>query len=96
MRYYDREGLMPFVHRNAAGRREFSEGDLDLVDLITCLKGTGMALKEIRHFVELSMEGDASLAERLQVYRQQRASVDRQIAQLQAYRPKVKLQGAVL
>ncbi|CAJ1225381.1 MerR family transcriptional regulator [Levilactobacillus zymae] len=89
LRYYDREGLMPFVHRNAAGRREFSEADLDLVDLITCLKSTGMALKEIRHFIELSMAGDASLAERLQIYQQQRAGVDQQIAQLQAYRQKL-------
>lgn len=89
LRYYDHEGLMPFVQRNAAGRREFSEHDLDMVDLITCLKETGMALKDIRHVVEISLEGDKSLAERLQLFRQQRDQVDRQIAQLQAYRRKV-------
>lgn len=89
LRYYDHEGLMPFIQRNPAGRREFSEHDLDMVDLITCLKATGMTLKDIRHFVEIAMEGDRTLNERLALFRKQRDQVDQQIAQLQAYRRKV-------
>ncbi|KRN99724.1 MerR family transcriptional regulator [Companilactobacillus kimchiensis] len=52
LRYYDKEGLMPFVHRGNGGRREFTENDMDFVDLISCLKETGMSLKEIRDFVK--------------------------------------------
>ncbi len=57
LRYYEREGLLPLIKRNASGRREFSDADLDFIDLITCLKDTGMSLTEIRHFVSLTMQG---------------------------------------
>ena len=69
LRYYDREGLMPFVHRSPAGRREFTDDDLDFIDLITCLKATGMQLAEIRKFVELAMQGDATLETRLAIFK---------------------------
>jgi len=61
LRYYDKEGLMPFVHRGNGGRREFTENDMDFIDLISCLKETGMSLKEIREFVNMSMEGNVTL-----------------------------------
>lgn len=38
LRFYDKQGLMPFVKRDAAGRRSFSEEDLDFISLIICLK----------------------------------------------------------
>ncbi|GAA3603202.1 MerR family transcriptional regulator [Secundilactobacillus similis] len=81
LRYYDREGLMPFVHRSPAGRREFTDDDLDFIDLITCLKATGMQLAEIRKFVELAMQGDATLETRLAIFKQQQIAVKKQIAQ---------------
>lgn len=89
LRYYDHEGLMPFVHRNKAGRREFSEHDLDFIDLITCLKGTGMQLSEIRKFVEMSMAGDETLADRLAIFKAQQEAVHDQMAQLQKHLDKL-------
>lgn len=89
LRYYDHEGLMPFVHRNKAGRREFSEHDLDFIDLITCLKATGMQLREIRKFVEMSMAGDETLADRLAIFKAQQESVHDQMAQLQKHLDKL-------
>ena len=29
LRYYDKQGLLPFVDRNAAGRREFKDNDFN-------------------------------------------------------------------
>nr|WP_082409219.1 MerR family transcriptional regulator [Secundilactobacillus paracollinoides] len=80
---------MPFVHRNKAGRREFSEHDLDFIDLITCLKGTGMQLSEIRKFVEMSMAGDETLADRLAIFKAQQEAVHDQMAQLQKHLDKL-------
>ncbi|KRK98492.1 transcription regulator [Secundilactobacillus odoratitofui DSM 19909 = JCM 15043] len=89
LRYYDREGLMPFVGRNAAGRREFTDDNLDFIDLITCLKATGMQLSEIRKFVDLAMQGDATLETRLNIFKQQRQAVQKQIEQSQKYLAKL-------
>lgn len=80
LRYYDKEGLMPFVNRNSEnGRREFSEKDLDFLSLISCLKRTGMQLSEIREFINWCMEGDSTLNERLQLFYKQKEVVEDKI-----------------
>ncbi|WP_156314053.1 MerR family transcriptional regulator [Companilactobacillus kimchii] len=89
LRYYDKEGLMPFVHRDDNGRREFTENDMDFVDLISCLKETGMSLKEIREFVNMSMEGNVTLEQRLAMFKKQRDEVMCQIAQSKKYLEKL-------
>lgn len=71
LRFYDKQGLMPFVKRDAAGRRAFSDDDLDFVSLIICLKQSGLELEEIRQFVEMTQEGDATLAGRLEFFERQ-------------------------
>ena len=47
LRYYDKEGLLPFVERSAGGIRVFHDTDMDWLELIECLKHTGMPIKEI-------------------------------------------------
>ncbi|MCF6160928.1 MAG: MerR family transcriptional regulator [Furfurilactobacillus sp.] len=80
LRYYDKEGLTPFVKRNeASGRREFTDSDLNFLSVITCLKGTGMQLDEIRDFVNWCMEGDGTLDERLTLFEEQKQVVIDQI-----------------
>ena len=58
------------------------DGDLELLDLIECLKSTGMSLAEIKDFVDMTKQGDATLESRLAVFRNQRDVVKRQIAEL--------------
>ena len=48
LRYYDKEGLLPFVERSGGGMRMFMDSDLDWLRIIECLKRTGMPIKEIR------------------------------------------------
>lgn len=63
LRFYDKEGLLPFVDR-VNGRRVFKDEDFAWLRIISCLKNTGMPLKEIRQYMELCKLGDASLQER--------------------------------
>lgn len=62
---------MPFVKRDPAGRRAYYEDDLDFVSLIICLKQSGLELEEIRQFVEMTQEGDATLAGLLEFFERQ-------------------------
>ena len=57
LRYYDKEGLLPFVERSKSGIRKFSDSDLEWLDLICCLKSTGMTIKQIKEFVKLNYTG---------------------------------------
>ena len=83
LRYYDQEGLLPFVERSQGGIRMFTDSDYGPLLVIGCLKKSGLSIKEIRAFIALAGEGDASLAQRLELFRRRRDAVARQIAELQ-------------
>lgn len=83
LRYYDKEGLLPFVERSSGGIRVFKEADYEWLKVIECLKKTGMPLKDIKTFIEMAMQGDETIDERLELIRKQRDEVGRKIAELQ-------------
>lgn len=82
LRFYDREGLLPFVSRDAAGNRVFSEGDLEWLGLICCLKNTGMSIRQIGDYIQCCLEGDGTLEQRRQMLIAHRQAVLRQIEEL--------------
>lgn len=83
LRYYDAEGLLPFVERKKSGVRSFSDKDLQMLNVIECLKRTGMPIKDIKVFIEWCQEGDASLKERYEMFQERKAIVEEQMAALQ-------------
>lgn len=83
LRYYDREGLLPFVDRSESGIRLFKDVDYEWLLVIDCLKNTGMPLKDIRHFIELAVAGDPTIEERRQMILRQRETVLAQIKKLE-------------
>lgn len=85
LRYYDKEGLLPFVERSEGGIRMFKDSDLDWLKLIECLKRTGMPIKGIRQFIECTARGDGTIGERLDILERQRESVKKQIAELEEH-----------
>ena len=52
LRYYDKEGLLPFVDRSKSGIRMFKPSDIEWLRLIECLKATGMPIKDIKQFIK--------------------------------------------
>lgn len=82
IRFYDKEGLLPFVTRSKAGNRQFSENDLDMIKLICCLKNSGMAIKDIKRYIDLFMEGDSTAPCRKQMMIDHRKSILSQIGDL--------------
>lgn len=83
LRYYDKEGLLPFVERSSNGIRVFHERDYEWLQIISCLKKTGMSLKDIRKYISLAMEGDGTIDERLELFKNQRKALEAQMAELQ-------------
>lgn len=82
LRYYDKEGLLPFVGRSDGGIRLFKDSDFEWLRIIECLKKTGMQLADIRQFVEMAMRGDETIPERLDLIMKQKEAVIRQISEL--------------
>lgn len=85
LRFYAKQGLLPFVQRSAGGIRLFTQQDIEWLELIQCLKNTGMTLKDIKYFADCAVNGDESIAERLAIFEQQRMKVQQQIQELKGY-----------
>ena len=83
LRYYDQEGLLPFVERSSGGIRVFKDSDYEWLQVIACLKKTGMQLKDIKSFIEMAMQGDETIEPRLALITKQKAAVQAQIAELE-------------
>ncbi len=64
LRYYDKEGLLPPIERSAGGIRVFRDKDYEWLRIIECLKQTGMQLRDIRAYLQLTLQGDKTISER--------------------------------
>ncbi|AET68656.1 putative transcriptional regulator [Desulfosporosinus orientis DSM 765] len=82
LRYYDKEGLLPFVERSSGGIRMFKDEDMLGLRIIECLKKTGMPIKDIKHFMDCCIEGDSTIEERLSIIKSQRDAVILQMKEL--------------
>jgi DNA-binding transcriptional MerR regulator len=82
LRYYEKEGLLPFVERSDSGIRQFTDIDLEWLIIIDSLKKTGMPLKEIKEFVKMFEERDSTIVRRLEIVLRHREVIQQQVAKL--------------
>lgn len=83
LRYYDAQGLFPFIKRDEHDNRYVEEKDLKLIRSICCLKDSNMPLKEIKNYIDLYMEGDSTLEERCQIFYSHKEKLLKQIHDLE-------------
>nr|WP_320146615.1 MerR family transcriptional regulator [uncultured Anaeromusa sp.] len=95
LRYYEKEGILPLVGRDENGNRQFSEADLEWLVLIRCLRDTGMSVGEIKAYVALCQQGDATIFQRREIIAQHKRDVEGKITRMQEYLTRIdrKLQG---
>lgn len=82
LRYYDKEGLLPFVDKKPNGTRVFKDEDFGWLDIITCMKNSGMPIKDIKRYMDLCQLGDSTLQERLEVFFGRKEEVQKQLDEL--------------
>ncbi len=84
IRYYEKIGLLPRAQRKENSHRVYSEGDVELMKLISCLKKTGLPLDEMRPYLNLSRDSNLSeypeLYDKIQIHKR---NILDQIASLQ-------------
>jgi DNA-binding transcriptional MerR regulator len=83
LRWYEQEGLVEPVGRDSAGRRRYTQEDLDRLNMLTCLRRTGMPVRDMRRYAELARLGEETMAARLALFQQHRERVLARIAELQ-------------
>jgi len=82
LRYYDKEGLIPNINRNEKGLRDFTEQDLGTIHIVTCIKGAGASIREIKEYMDLCQLGDSTLELRKQFFVEKKRDVEEQMKEL--------------
>jgi DNA-binding transcriptional MerR regulator len=72
LRYYERVGLIPPVHRNESGIRDYNDLDLRRVDFIKCMRSAGLPIEVLIEYVALVQQGDKTIEARKDILKEQR------------------------
>ncbi|WP_176013966.1 MerR family transcriptional regulator [Victivallis sp. Marseille-Q1083] len=82
VRYYDNAGLIPDVGRTSGNIHMFSDLNLTWFKLIHCLRATGLSIDEIRRYIRMCLEGDATISERAEIIFKQEKVLREQLKML--------------
>jgi DNA-binding transcriptional MerR regulator len=80
IRWYETQGLMPGVARDAGGRRVYVARHVEWLALLERLRATGMSVAEMRRYAALVKAGRGTLKERRDLLAGHRARVQQTIA----------------
>lgn len=83
LRYYERVGLIPPVHRNKGGIRDYDELDLKRVDFIKCMRGAGLPVEVLIEYMDLVQQGDQTILARKEILVEQRDLVAARLGEMQ-------------
>lgn len=83
LKFYCNKGLVPNVKRDANNRRVFDDHDVAWIKSLTCLKNCGMSIQEMKQYIDLCYQGEASIPERKLVLAKKREELLYRIAELQ-------------
>ena len=64
LKFYCNEGLVPNVKRDKNNRRVFDERDVAWIKSLTCLKKCGMSIQEMKEYLDLCLQGEATIPQR--------------------------------
>ena len=84
LRYYERIGLIPPVHRTAGGVRDYTENDCNWVEFIKCMRGAGIQVEALIDYVSLFQQGEATAEARKQILIEQRDQLLERLQEMQA------------
>ncbi|AHV97414.1 MerR family transcriptional regulator [Paenibacillus sabinae] len=82
IRFYEKEGIIPNVNRNTSGRRQYSDEDLLLLELVVCLKDTGMMIEEIKKYTHLIVQGNETIGQRREILLAHKKNVEQQLMRM--------------
>ncbi|MEN4040711.1 MAG: MerR family transcriptional regulator [Anaerolineaceae bacterium] len=83
LRYYERIGLLPSVHRTDSGIRDYNELDLRRITFIKCMRSAGLPIDVLIRYFDLVQQGDKTIEARKSILIEQRAQLLDRMKELQ-------------
>ncbi len=83
LRYYERIGLLtPIPRDRSSGHRRYSADTVSVIESLSCLRGTGMSLGDIRTFLRLRQQGSLAATEQKALFTSHLAAVTEEMEQI--------------
>ena len=88
LRYYERVGVIPPIHRNSSGYRDYTTNDLNWIYLAKSLRNAGLSVESLIEFVKLAqLRGIQDVEEvQKQILFDQLEELDEKIGEMQKVR----------
>lgn len=83
LRYYERIGLLPPVHRSDSGIRDYSDLDVRRVEFVKCMRSAGLPVEVLIRYYGLVQQGDETMEDRKAILVEQRAEIKARMEELQ-------------
>ncbi len=83
LRYYEKMGAIPAVHRTKGGVRDYMEQDIGCVENALCMRNAGVPVEMVATYVKLCGQGDETFLARRDLLREVRGGIMRQIEKCQ-------------
>ena len=83
IRYYDNEGLIPFVSRTQSNVRMFSDYDLSWFKTVHCLRATDLSINDIKNYINLCLKGNKTIPQRAKIIFNQEKKLKERLKELQ-------------
>ena len=83
LRYYERIGVIPEVHRNSSGIRDYTDNDLRWVELALCMRNAGLSIETLVEYQRLYQQGDDTIKARLDLLNEQMEILENQKKQIE-------------
>ncbi len=82
LRYYERIGLLPEIARDKNGVRNYSESDCGWIEFIKCMRKSGLPVKILIQYVQLSRQGESTIDRRKSLLLEQKNLLEEKIREL--------------
>lgn len=72
MRYYEKEGILPIIKRDANGSRMYTDENIEWLRFIKLLRATDMNIGNIKNYVYLFNQGHSTIEKQRKILRDQK------------------------
>lgn len=83
LRYYEKEGLIPYINRTESGVRNYTEEDCARIGFIKCMRSAGLSIEVLKQYFELFARGKRTLKTRRALLAAEREKLQVRLSELQ-------------
>ncbi|MBO4650555.1 MAG: MerR family transcriptional regulator [Clostridiales bacterium] len=83
LRYYERVGVIPEVHRTKGGIRDYTDEDVAWVENAICMRNAGVSVEMLAEYVRLFQLGDSTFQARRDILAEAREEIQKQLDKYQ-------------